>query len=173
MTHWGRSLLTSSEDKTAFFNAPTHSILQCQQCLKEAMGLVFPLALGFCGKQNRMETLTVLSSGFFTQGGATGKPSYSLCMCDIPNPVAGPEWALGSEGLVEEEGRSDDRFQLRHRPQLWLLLLGEKREGEHRGEPLMALLKCEYCSPSRLALETGWPWEESHPSLPPQHTHSN
>lgn len=80
----------------------------------------------------------------------------------IPNLVAGPELALGRKGLMEEGGKSDGiRFQLRHRPQLWLLLLrnrGERVNG-HRGEPLMALLKREYCSPRRLALETGWPWE--------------
>lgn len=93
-----------------------------------------------------METLIVLSSGLLTHGGEIGQPSYNLCMCDIPILVAGPELALGRDGLVEEDGRSDGiRFQLRHRPQLWLLLLRNRgeRANEHRGEPLMALLKRE------------------------------
>lgn len=137
LTHWGRPLLTSSEDKTAFFTAPVHPVLWCQHSLKEAMGLLFPLALGLCGKQNRMEMLIVHSSGLFTQGGEIGQPSYNLCMCDIPNLVAGPELALGRERLVEESGRSDGiRFQPRPRPQLWFALLREqRREGDLRGGP--------------------------------------
>lgn len=47
-----------------------------------------------------------------------------MFLCDIPNLVTGPELALGREGLVVKDGRSGGtRFQLRHRPQLWLLLL--------------------------------------------------
>lgn len=47
----------------------------------------------------------MLGSGVFTQGGETGLPSYSLCVCDIPNRAAGLELALGREGLLEEGGR--------------------------------------------------------------------
>ena len=101
-----------------------------------------------------MEAFISLSSGHFTHGGETGQPGYNLCMCDSPNLVAGPELVLRKEGLVKEDGRSGRiRFQLVPRPQLWLLLLGEqRREGEHRGEPLMALLKSGQCTANRLDL---------------------
>lgn len=131
---WGRSLSRSSEDKTAFFNASTHSILWCPHYLKEVTGLLFPLALGFCGEQNRVEAFISLSSGHFTHGGETGQPGYNLCMCDRPNLVAGPELVLRKEGLVKEDGRSGRiRFQLGPRPQLWLLLLGEQRREANTG----------------------------------------
>lgn len=48
-----------------------------------------------------MEPLIFLRSQLFTQAEETGQPSYNLCMCDIPNLVAGPDLALGREGLVE------------------------------------------------------------------------
>ena len=92
-----------------------------------------------------MDILIVLSSGLFTQGGEPGLPSYTLCMCDIPNLATGLELALGREGLMEEDGRSDGiRFQVRHRSQPWLLP-ENRRESEHRGEELMALPMCEQC----------------------------
>lgn len=48
-----------------------------------------------------MEPLTFLRSRLFTQGEETGqgREVNDLYMCDIPNLVAGPELALGKEGL--------------------------------------------------------------------------
>lgn len=139
------SLLTSSEDKTAFFNAPTHLILRCQDCLRSNWtSLSTGSWLLWKATKNGDTYCPQLCSGLFIQGGETGQPSYNLCMCDIPNLVTGLELALGREGLVEEDERSDEiRFQLRHQPQPRLLL-------ENRGERvntgvshLLAQLMCE------------------------------
>lgn len=113
-----------------------------------------------------MEMLIVLSSGLFTQGREIGQPSYNLCMCDIPNLVAGPELALGRERLVEESGSSDGiRFQPRPQPQLWFAVLREqRREGNTRGEPGSL---CSSVSNEQAGLG------KRCPSLPPQLVHSN
>lgn len=96
------SLLVSSEDKTVFFNAPTPSILWCQHFLKEATGLHFPFALGFCGKQHSMETLIVLSSAL----GFLPKEEKQGSQVIIRACVTFLTWSLGETWPWEGKGRA-------------------------------------------------------------------
>lgn len=95
----GRSLVSSSEDKTTFFNALPTWYSGANTSYKKQWGFSFLWPFASVKSKIEWSHLLSLGLGFLPKEKKQGREVNDLYMCDIPNLVAGPELALGKEGL--------------------------------------------------------------------------